>query len=67
LLVQLLNERWTLAVLAELAHGGRRYRDLHDSMDGIASKVQAVTLRRAEREGLVTWHLDAERHNHPRA
>ncbi len=58
--VSILAGRWTLAVLAELANGGRRYQDIHDHLDGIAHKVLTDTLRRAERDGLITRHLDAE-------
>ena len=46
---------------AELVDGGRRYQDLHDALDGIAHKVLTDTLRRAERDGLITRHLDADR------
>lgn len=60
-LIQLLAGRWTLAVLAELTDGGRRYQDLHDSIDGIAYKVLTETLRKAERKGLIIRHLDADR------
>lgn len=60
LLVHLVSGRWTLAVLGELANGGRRYQDLHDAFDGIAHKVLTDTLRRGERDGLITRHLDAE-------
>lgn len=59
-LLHLLAGRWTLAILAELANGGRRYQDLHDRVEGIAHKVLTDTLRRAERDGLITRHLDAE-------
>jgi DNA-binding HxlR family transcriptional regulator len=48
-------------VLAELAIGGRRYQDLHDSMDGISHKVLTDTLRRSERDGLVRRHVDPAR------
>ena len=58
--VQLLAGRWTLPVLAELAGGGRRYQDLHDNIVGIAHKVLTDTLRKAERDGLITRDLDAE-------
>jgi hypothetical protein len=51
--VQALAGRWTLAVLAELANGGRRYQDLLDALDGVSHKVLIDTLRRAERDGLV--------------
>jgi DNA-binding HxlR family transcriptional regulator len=63
-LVRVLGGRWTLAVLAELAEladGGRRYRDIHDALDGISHKVLTDTLRRAERDGLISRHLDSER------
>lgn len=59
-LIELLAGRWTLAVLAELADGGHRYQDLHNALDGIAHKVLTETLRRAERDGLITRHLDSE-------
>jgi DNA-binding HxlR family transcriptional regulator len=60
-LVQLLSGRWTLAVLAELAKSGRRYQDLHDALDDISHKVLTETLRRSERDGLITRHLDPGR------
>jgi DNA-binding HxlR family transcriptional regulator len=60
-LVRLLAGRWTLAVLAELLEGGRRYQDLHDALDGLSYKVLTETLRRAERDGLIARHLDGER------
>jgi DNA-binding HxlR family transcriptional regulator len=60
-LIRMLAGRWTVAILVELAKGGRRYQDLYDSLDGIAYKVLTETLRRAERDGLVTRHLDPGR------
>ena len=47
-------------MLAQLSDRGRRYQDLHDSLDGIAHKELTETLRRAERDGLIARHLDAE-------
>jgi DNA-binding HxlR family transcriptional regulator len=38
-LIELLAGRWTLAVLAELTSSGRRYQDLHDTLEGISYKV----------------------------
>lgn len=58
-LVHLLDGRWTLAILDQLACGGRRYQDLYDALDGISYKVLTDTLRRAERDGLVCRHLDS--------
>ena len=60
-LVHLVGGRWTLAVLAELAGHGRRYQDLHDSLEGISHKVLTDTLRRAERDGLISRTLDPGR------
>ncbi len=33
-LVQLFSGRWTIAVLALLDDGGRRYQELDDALDG---------------------------------
>jgi DNA-binding HxlR family transcriptional regulator len=60
-LIHAVGGRWTLAALAELTEGGRRYQDLHDSLEGISYKVLTDTLRRAERDGLIGRHLDPER------
>lgn len=59
--VRLLAGRWTLAVLGELAKGGRRYQDLHTALGRISYKVLTDTLRRAERDGLISRHLDSQR------
>lgn len=59
--IGLVGGRWTLTVLAELAAGGRRYQDLHGALDGISHKVLTDALRRAERNGLITRHVDAGR------
>ena len=40
---------------------GRRYQDLHDVLDGISYKVLTETLRRGERDGLITRQLDPGR------
>jgi hypothetical protein len=49
-LIAILAGRWTLAVIAQLADGGRRYQDLDDALDGVSHKVLTDTLRRAERD-----------------
>jgi DNA-binding HxlR family transcriptional regulator len=59
--IGLIDGRWTLAVLAELQDGGRRYQDLDDALDGVSHKVLTDTLRRAERDGLLILHLDPGR------
>jgi DNA-binding HxlR family transcriptional regulator len=59
--IGLVGGRWTLPVLTELAAGGRRYQDLYAALGGISHKVLTDTLRRAERDGLISRHLDAGR------
>ena len=59
--IGLIDGRWTLAVLAALQDGGRRYQELGDALDGVSHKVLTDTLRRAERDGLVVRHLDPSR------
>ncbi len=59
--VRLLAGRWTLPVLGELSAGGRRYQELHDTLDGVSPKVLTETLRRSEGDGLITRHLDPGR------
>jgi DNA-binding HxlR family transcriptional regulator len=59
--IALIDGRWTLALLAELVDGGRRYQELDDALDGVSHKVLTDTLRRAERDGLVARHLDPGR------
>jgi DNA-binding HxlR family transcriptional regulator len=59
--VGLVGGRWTLVLLAKLAAGGRRYQDLHGALDGISHKVLTDTLRRAERHGLISRHVDTGR------
>jgi DNA-binding HxlR family transcriptional regulator len=59
--VELLDGRWTLAILGQLGDCGRRYQELDDALDSVSHKVLTDTLRRAERDGLVTRHLDPGR------
>lgn len=59
--VGLVDGRWTLAVLAHLQAGGRRYQELDDAIDGVTHKVLTDTLRRAERDGLIARQLDPSR------
>jgi DNA-binding HxlR family transcriptional regulator len=59
--IRLLAGRWTLAVIGQLATGGSRYQDLHAALDGISHKVLTDTLRRAERDGLISRHVDRNR------
>jgi DNA-binding HxlR family transcriptional regulator len=51
--IGLIDGRWTLAVIAKLQDGGRRYQELDDALDGVSHKVLTDTLRRLERDGLI--------------
>ena len=59
--IGLLDGRWTLPIMAELARGGCRYQELHDALGGVSYKVLTETLRRSERDGLIARRLDRER------
>lgn len=60
-LFRLLGGRWTLPVLGQLAEANRRYQELLDALGPVSHKVLTETLRRAERDGLVTRQLDPNR------
>ncbi len=49
-----LGERWTVMTIAELAPGAKRFRQLERALDGISQRMMTLTLRRLERDGLVT-------------
>jgi DNA-binding HxlR family transcriptional regulator len=59
--LRLLGGRWTLAILGQLAEADCRYQELLDTLNGVSHKVLTDTLRRAERDGLITRNLDPER------
>lgn len=52
-IMAVLARKWVLAVLASLADGPLRHRELRISLPGVSDKVLTATLRRLEREGLV--------------
>lgn len=59
--IRLVAGRWTLPVLAELQDTSCRYQGLGDALGAVSHKVLTDTLRRAERDGLVSRHLDPVR------
>lgn len=48
-----IGERWSLAVLAELGPGTRRFGELRRSVPGISQRMLTSTVRTLERDGLV--------------
>ncbi|MEU4272463.1 helix-turn-helix domain-containing protein [Streptomyces sp. NPDC026092] len=49
-----LGDKWTVHVVVELAAGARRFKELQRLVTGISQRMLTLTLRRLERDGLVT-------------
>lgn len=49
-----IGDKWTVLVIAELASGPRRFRQLQRALFGISQRMLTLTLRRLERDGLVS-------------
>lgn len=54
-----LSNRWVTLVLAELADGPLRHSELRRALAGATQKMLTQTLRKLEREGLVTRTVTA--------
>ncbi len=53
-----LGEKWTVMTIAELVAGPRRYSDLERSLHGITQRMLTLTLRRLERDGVVSRSVE---------
>ncbi|KJY28600.1 helix-turn-helix domain-containing protein [Streptomyces sp. NRRL S-495] len=53
-LLNRLGDRWTVLVVVELAKGVRRFRELQRGVPGISQRMLTLTVRRLERDGLVS-------------
>ncbi|NUR84110.1 MAG: helix-turn-helix transcriptional regulator [Nonomuraea sp.] len=53
-LLDALSDKWVTLVLNALAAGPRRYGDLARTIAGVSQKMLTQTLRRLERDGLLT-------------
>ncbi|WP_091451998.1 winged helix-turn-helix transcriptional regulator [Micromonospora inyonensis] len=49
-----IGDRWSVLVVLTLAHGGKRYGELAQRIDGVSQKMLTQTLRGLERDGLVS-------------
>jgi DNA-binding HxlR family transcriptional regulator len=49
-----IGDKWSVLVIVELASGSRRFRELQRAIDGISQRMLTLTVRRLERDGLVT-------------
>jgi DNA-binding HxlR family transcriptional regulator len=52
--LHLLADKWTVLVLYVVADGTKRYSEIHKNIGCITHKMLAQTLRRLERDGLLT-------------
>lgn len=53
--LELLSSKWVLDIILQLGHGAsRRYGELDDEIAAISGSMLTRTLRRMERDGLVT-------------
>ena len=58
--VGVLSSKWSVAILAELAHGTRRFNELLRQIDGISRRMLSATLRRLEEDGLISRRVYAD-------
>ncbi|WP_308471429.1 helix-turn-helix domain-containing protein [Arthrobacter sp. Y81] len=49
-----IGDKWSVLVIVELASGVRRFRELQRAIEGISQRMLTLTVRRLERDGLVT-------------
>lgn len=58
-LLETLGDKWVVLVLTALADGPHRHSDLRRRIAGVSQKMLTQTLRRLERDGLLTRTVDA--------
>ncbi|MET9320888.1 helix-turn-helix domain-containing protein [Streptomyces sp. NPDC003038] len=49
-----LGDKWSVLVVVELTAGVQRFKELQRAVDGISQRMLTLTVRRLERDGLVT-------------
>ena len=59
--LDLVGDRWTLAVLRDLLRGNSRFSELKASVAGIASNILSDRLQRLERNGIVVRRVYSDR------
>ena len=60
LVLDLIADKWTALVVHLLSGGTKRYGELQRDVGGISQKMLTQTLRKLERDGLVTRHVYPE-------
>jgi DNA-binding HxlR family transcriptional regulator len=51
------GEKWAMLALAALSEGPQRFGELHRRLEGVSQKMLTQTLRRLERDGLISRRL----------
>jgi DNA-binding HxlR family transcriptional regulator len=59
-ILDLIGDKWTVLVIGTLEAGPRRYSDLAYGIPGISQRMLTLTLRKLDRDGLVTRTAYAE-------
>jgi DNA-binding HxlR family transcriptional regulator len=54
-----IGDKWSVLAIARLGERGRRFTELLHDIDGISQRMLTVTLRRLERDGLVSRTVHA--------
>ena len=54
LLLELITSKWTIPVIYALQHETKRYNEIHRAVPGTTQKVLTSTLRRLQRNGVIT-------------
>lgn len=49
-----IGDKWSLYIIATLAHGAMRFNALKREIEGISQRMLTLTLRGLERDGLIT-------------
>ncbi|MEW5977586.1 MAG: helix-turn-helix domain-containing protein [Acidobacteriota bacterium] len=52
--LNLVGDKWSVLLIALLAHGPKRFNELRREVEGISQRMLTLTLRRLERDGLLT-------------
>jgi len=52
--LNLVADKWSLFVISQLGEGPRRFSEIKRLVEGISQRMLTVTLRRLERDGILT-------------
>jgi DNA-binding HxlR family transcriptional regulator len=55
-----IGDKWSVYAIAHLGRGTLRFSELRREIEGISQRMLTVTLRRLERDGIVTRTVHAE-------